>query len=779
MRKSISWIMAILMISSLSFGKWVYDSDFAVNSQPHGVVVAPDGKIWVGYYGYTDTLGLPNDTIPIKPIYVFNADGSQASFSPIEILSWADSRQDTMWNGCRGISQDKDGNILYSAYNDVWQINYQTGEPMGALYDFPGSVTEAAVNADGYMFITQVVPSGNPIWVFDASLGLPSTETTALDWADGLVNEIDYGTSSVIGRNVLTNASGTDVYQGKIYGGTHNNGMLHFVGDDPEAVFNLDDRIWREVMWVNALDWGLDSTIWMGTYWDVSEGDFTGYYAVDPSAGYQIVNTIGTGPELGHSFGSVSQGDTVYAPRGISFSADSMTAYVADFDGNRILKFTEDGSGAGDVPTEEVPTTSDWVYDSDFAVNSQPHGVVVAPDGKIWVGYYGYTDTLGLPNDTIPIKPIYVFNADGSQASFSPIEILSWADSRQDTMWNGCRGISQDKDGNILYSAYNDVWQINYQTGEPMGALYDFPGSVTEAAVNADGYMFITQVVPSGNPIWVFDASLGLPSTETTALDWADGLVNEIDYGTSSVIGRNVLTNASGTDVYQGKIYGGTHNNGMLHFVGDDPEAVFNLDDRIWREVMWVNALDWGLDSTIWMGTYWDVSEGDFTGYYAVDPSAGYQIVNTIGTGPELGHSFGSVSQGDTVYAPRGVAFTDDGDYAYVADFDGNRILKFRKSGVSIDPTITSVPLEFKLNQNYPNPFNPTTNINFDLYKAGHIKLTVYDLLGRQVAVLVDKEMKVGNHTITFDAHNFASGMYIYTLQTDNKMMSKRMTLIK
>jgi len=102
-------------------------------------------------------------------------DGSQASFSPIQILSWSDGRQDTMWNGCRGISLDNNGNILYSAYNDIWQINYQTGEPMGALYDFGGSITEAGVTSDGYMFVTRVVPGGDPIWVFDISLGLPST----------------------------------------------------------------------------------------------------------------------------------------------------------------------------------------------------------------------------------------------------------------------------------------------------------------------------------------------------------------------------------------------------------------------------------------------------------------------------------------------------------------------------------------------------------------------------------------------------------------------------
>ncbi|RMF08846.1 MAG: T9SS C-terminal target domain-containing protein [Candidatus Neomarinimicrobiota bacterium] len=411
-----------------------------------------------------------------------------------------------------------------------------------------------------------------------------------------------------------------------------------------------------------------------------------------------------------------------------------------------------------------------------------PHGAVIAPDGRIWVGYYAYTDTLGMPNDTIPIKPIYVYNPDGTQADFSPIQVLSWADGRQDTMWNGCRGVALDNNGNILYSAYNDIWQINYQTGEPMGALYDFGGSITEAAVTADGYMFVTRVVPGGDPIWVFDISLGLPSTPTVAADWTDGLVNTINDGTNNVISRSVLVTSGGTDLYHGKIYGGTHNNGVIHYhSADGPEGTWQVEDILYREVMWGQILDWGPDSTIWVGSYWDVDEGDFTGYYALDPGAHYQIVNSIGTGQPFGVPYGSaIAGGDTIRAPRGVAFTDDGQTAYVCDFDGGRVSKFVYSTVSVDEEpVANVPLEFQLHQNYPNPFNPTTKISFDLFKEGHVKLTVYDVLGREVAVLVDKVLPVGQHVVDFDAHGLSSGMYIYTLQTDHKLVSKRMTLLK
>ncbi len=86
---------------------------------------------------------------------------------------------------------------------------------------------------------------------------------------------------------------------------------------------------------------------------------------------------------------------------------------------------------------------------------------------------------------------------------------------------------------------------------------------------------------------------------------------------------------------------------------------------------------------------------------------------------------------------------------------------------------------EFALLQNYPNPFNPSTQIGFTL-RASHLaRLTVYDILGREVAVLVNGVMPAGSHTATFDASNLTSGVYIYKLEAGGQVMTKRMTLIK
>jgi hypothetical protein len=86
---------------------------------------------------------------------------------------------------------------------------------------------------------------------------------------------------------------------------------------------------------------------------------------------------------------------------------------------------------------------------------------------------------------------------------------------------------------------------------------------------------------------------------------------------------------------------------------------------------------------------------------------------------------------------------------------------------------------KFELNQNYPNPFNPVTTIQFSLPQSGNVKLSVYNLLGEQVTELVDEFKESGVHAINFNASELNSGLYIYKLETNGFVQSKKMTLIK
>jgi len=80
---------------------------------------------------------------------------------------------------------------------------------------------------------------------------------------------------------------------------------------------------------------------------------------------------------------------------------------------------------------------------------------------------------------------------------------------------------------------------------------------------------------------------------------------------------------------------------------------------------------------------------------------------------------------------------------------------------------------------NYPNPFNPTTVINYSIPEVSYVELKVYDILGNEVANLVSDENTPGNYNVVFDASLFSSGVYIYTLKTNNYFQTKKMMLIK
>ena len=90
-----------------------------------------------------------------------------------------------------------------------------------------------------------------------------------------------------------------------------------------------------------------------------------------------------------------------------------------------------------------------------------------------------------------------------------------------------------------------------------------------------------------------------------------------------------------------------------------------------------------------------------------------------------------------------------------------------------------AIPTEFALSQNYPNPFNPTTNIQFAVPQAGPVSLRVYDVLGREVARLVDDVLQPGYYTARFEGHTLASGVYFYRLIAGGVVEMRKMQLVK
>jgi hypothetical protein len=92
---------------------------------------------------------------------------------------------------------------------------------------------------------------------------------------------------------------------------------------------------------------------------------------------------------------------------------------------------------------------------------------------------------------------------------------------------------------------------------------------------------------------------------------------------------------------------------------------------------------------------------------------------------------------------------------------------------------LPEIPVAFALLQNYPNPFNPATSIRYQVPEVSDVKLVVYDILGREVATLVDTRKPVGNYTVQFDAAGLASGVYLYRLQAGSFVQTRKMVLVK
>jgi hypothetical protein len=97
----------------------------------------------------------------------------------------------------------------------------------------------------------------------------------------------------------------------------------------------------------------------------------------------------------------------------------------------------------------------------------------------------------------------------------------------------------------------------------------------------------------------------------------------------------------------------------------------------------------------------------------------------------------------------------------------------------SVDERESGIPARFALEQNYPNPFNPSTKINFDIPFTSHAVLSVFNVVGQEVARLVDGEQHAGKYTATFDASHLPSGIYFYRFAAGTTVATRKMLFLK
>jgi len=123
--------------------------------------------------------------------------------------------------------------------------------------------------------------------------------------------------------------------------------------------------------------------------------------------------------------------------------------------------------------------------------------------------------------------------------------------------------------------------------------------------------------------------------------------------------------------------------------------------------------------------------------------------------------------------------YTDNGTPGDGFYFDDFRVVDYRETAVGITSGGNEIPKHFALYQNYPNPFNPVTKIGFDLPENSLVKLSLYDILGRQVSVLISENLSAGKYEYEYNATNLSSGAYFYKIETSKFSDVKRMIINK
>lgn len=215
-----------------------------------------------------------------------------------------------------------------------------------------------------------------------------------------------------------------------------------------------------------------------------------------------------------------------------------------------------------------------------------------------------------------------------------------------------------------------------------------------------------------------------------------------------------------GIDPYDGYYMGSYSRNyaNLFSTVGDQSLVIHNLPTALDQEI----GIPVHLHASV-TGTFdltWDATTvpAGWT-YVLVDPS----------TGAETNLASATTHRFERDTRPQAGSTSDEAVF----------LLRVRGPATTGTEDLAGIPTRLELHQNFPNPFNPSTTIRFGLPEQADVKLEVYDLLGRRVAVL-DQGMKpAGFHQVAFDASRMASGVYLYRLTVGGRVLTNRMLLIK
>lgn len=411
-----------------------------------------------------------------------------------------------------------------------------------------------------------------------------------------------------------------------------------------------------------------------------------------------------------------------------------------------------------------------WRYDGPWPnanYKGGSHGMEVDPDGKIWTASY-YTQAYGGKF----ASPILVFHPNGTKVdTIFTVKTGNITDTlglgAASGTTSGTRGLSKDEKGNILFcsSTPNKMIKIDYKTYQGLGRYIisttasEIGSSPAGPAVSENGTVFLGPVVGNGAAtarIAMFDKDFNYFGSAVTA---------------PPDIVRTFEVSKDGNTIYWTKFTGKM---GILVYERPSEFDFFTAKDSIVYGMSIESAAFNPKSGLLYVSNDSRGTDKKYTHltWYGINVAT-----------KALADSFTLPSPITPVAAdelPRAIAFSNDGNVAYVGLFGRSfdRIYKFTKVGTSVEK-LDEIPTGYQLSQNYPNPFNPTTNIRFSIPESGFATLKVYNTLGQEVATLVNEFKHAGSYEVDFNAKDLSSGMYLYTLTTGKATISKKMLLVK
>lgn len=402
------------------------------------------------------------------------------------------------------------------------------------------------------------------------------------------------------------------------------------------------------------------------------------------------------------------------------------------------------------------------------------HGIAVDGENKIWYHDFYSTGPNYAQDEDVVVTNIYVYNEDGEEADFSPIQDVTVGDSTFVFEGSNGRGIRATDNGNIVYSHGATLILIDHETGEGIEFLNPEVNATALTAAGTDdlGNVYVTGVV--GGDIVRFNEDLTGEEVVIT--------------GVTSV-GRTMAVSNDGNTIYVPRhdaaamlVYSRAND---LAPWPEAPDTVLHdsyiegITVHPENEQVWLNAAGYAVSAAVDTMEY---TRGAWYGYnpetWAKEDSVMWEYPGNDPFEPDP-----EVNPADIFH--RGIAFNNDGSTLYIGGFRNGAetfhpIQKFTGGPATSITGPVETPEGYNLDQNYPNPFNPSTTIEFALGQGGETTLKVYDISGREVAtILSSQQLNAGSHTFNFDASNLSSGVYFYRLNSNGVQLTRKMTLVK